>query len=35
MGAIHHRLLLTEGPIDGPFVRSLTELVVAGLTVRR
>jgi AcrR family transcriptional regulator len=29
LGAIHHRLLLTKAPIDGPFVVALTDLIVA------
>ena len=28
-GALHHRLLLTKAPIDGPFVVALTDLIVA------
>jgi AcrR family transcriptional regulator len=31
-GAIHHRLLLTKKPIDGPFVTSLVNLIVAGVS---
>ena len=34
-GAIHHRLLLSRGPIDGPFVTALVEVLVAGVTVTR
>jgi AcrR family transcriptional regulator len=30
-GAIHHRLLLSREPIDGPFVTALAELVVSGV----
>lgn len=30
-GAIHHRLLLTRRPIDGPFVTALVEVLVAGV----
>lgn len=32
-GAIHHRLLLTKAPIDGPFVRALADLLIAGVSV--
>lgn len=31
IGAIHHRLLLSKAPIDGPFVTALTDLLVAGV----
>ncbi len=31
-GAIHHRLLLSRKPIDGPFVIALVDLFVAGVT---
>ena len=31
-GAIHHRLLLTKAPIDGPFIAALTGLIVGGLS---
>ena len=31
-GAIHHRLLLTKDPIDGPFVTALCDLLLSGLT---
>ena len=30
LGALHHRLLLTGEPIDGPFVRALVRVVVHG-----
>jgi AcrR family transcriptional regulator len=30
-GAIHHRLLLSKEPIDGPFVTALADLIVAGV----
>jgi AcrR family transcriptional regulator len=32
-GAIHHRLLLTKAPIDGPFIAALADLIVAGTQV--
>lgn len=31
-GAIHHRLLLSKDPIDGPFVAALVNLIVAGVS---
>lgn len=31
-GAMHHRLLLTHAPIDGPFVSALTDLVVRSVS---
>jgi AcrR family transcriptional regulator len=31
-GAIHHRLLLTKEPIDGPFTSALAGLIVDGLS---
>ncbi len=30
-GAIHHRLLLSRTPIDGPFITALVDLIVAGV----
>ena len=30
-GAIHHRLLLSHAPIDGPFVAALVDLLVDGV----
>jgi AcrR family transcriptional regulator len=30
-GAVHHRLLLTRAPLDGPFVTALVDLVCAGV----
>lgn len=33
-GAIHHRLLLSRAPIDGPFIAALVDLVVAGVQTR-
>jgi AcrR family transcriptional regulator len=30
-GAIHHRLLLSREPIDGPFVSALVDFIVAGV----
>jgi AcrR family transcriptional regulator len=31
IGAIHHRLLLTRAPIDGPFVVALADLILDGV----
>jgi AcrR family transcriptional regulator len=31
-GALHHRLLLTGDPIDGPFVTALADIVISGIT---
>jgi AcrR family transcriptional regulator len=31
MGAIHHRLLLTKAPLDGPFTTALADLIISGL----
>ena len=33
-GAIHHRLLLSRAPIDGPFVAALVDVIVAGAETR-
>jgi hypothetical protein len=31
-GALHHRLLITGAPIDGPFVTALADLIIGGVT---
>lgn len=33
-GALHHRLLITGAPIDGPFVTALADLIIGGVTNR-
>jgi AcrR family transcriptional regulator len=33
-GALHHRLLITREPIDGPFVTALADLIIGGITNR-